>query len=96
MKKNVFFTVDETIEYYSVSKQFIIKCIEHRWIVPCETEKLNLDKEDIARILLINDLKNELGVNDEGVPIILHLVDQIHLMKKKFNDCLNKINENDI
>jgi chaperone modulatory protein CbpM len=33
---------------------------------------------DVARARLIRDLKREMGVNDDGVGIILDLVDQVH------------------
>jgi chaperone modulatory protein CbpM len=33
---------------------------------------------DLARAWLIRDLRDDLGVNDEGVAIVLDLVDQLH------------------
>src|ERR1700761_6103750 len=33
---------------------------------------------DLARAQLIFDLRGPMGVNEEGVAVILHLVDQIH------------------
>jgi chaperone modulatory protein CbpM len=38
--------------------------------------ELTFSDADIARAQLIRDLKNDLGVNDEGVGVILNLVDQ--------------------
>jgi chaperone modulatory protein CbpM len=37
---------------------------------------------DVARAHLIRDLKGDFGVNDEGVDIILHLVDQLHGLRR--------------
>jgi chaperone modulatory protein CbpM len=37
---------------------------------------------DVARARLIDDLKSGFGVNDEGVDVILHLVDQLHGMRR--------------
>jgi chaperone modulatory protein CbpM len=37
-----------------------------------------MDDEDLARIRLIRDLKEDFGVNDEGMSIILHLLDQLN------------------
>jgi chaperone modulatory protein CbpM len=36
---------------------------------------------DVARACLILDLR-ELGVNDEGIPIVLDLVDQVHGLRR--------------
>src|SRR3974390_3840111 len=37
---------------------------------------------DIARAQLIRDLKEDVGVNDEGIPIILDLIDQMHGLRR--------------
>jgi len=37
---------------------------------------------DVARARLIRDLKIDLGVNDEGVDVILHLLDQLHGLRR--------------
>jgi len=43
---------------------------------------------DIARSRLIHDLTMDLGVNGEGVPIILGLVDQLHGVRGVLRDLL--------
>lgn len=48
---------------------------------PTDPINLLLDEEDLARIMLIKELQENLGVNDEGVPIILYLVDQLHHLR---------------
>jgi chaperone modulatory protein CbpM len=37
---------------------------------------------DVERAHLIRDLKADLGVNDEGVDVILHLLDQLHGLRR--------------
>jgi hypothetical protein len=46
------------------------------------------DQEDIARIQLIWDLKSQMGVNDEAVPVIMRLVDQLNRMHLELKDFL--------
>ena len=46
------------------------------WLIPAEDEgQANFSDLDLARAHLINDLKGDIGVNDEGVAVILHLLD---------------------
>ncbi|MGA2143236.1 MAG: hypothetical protein ABSG94_12590 [Brevinematales bacterium] len=71
------FEITEVIEKYEVDEIFIIDCIEREWIIPIDIKKTLLDIEDISRILLIKDLKEVFGVNDEAIPVILHLIDQL-------------------
>jgi chaperone modulatory protein CbpM len=53
--------------------------IEEEWLLPEATDaELAFSEADIARAQLISDLTKELGVNSEGVGVILHLLDQVH------------------
>jgi chaperone modulatory protein CbpM len=53
--------------------------IDEAWLVPRLTEAgLLLSEVDLARAGLIRHLRGEIGVNDEGVGIILNLIDQVH------------------
>jgi chaperone modulatory protein CbpM len=45
---------------------------------------------DLARAQLIRDL-GELGVNDEGIPVILDLVDQLHGLRRILRELLSTI-----
>lgn len=53
--------------------------IEQQWLLPEQASgTANFSEIDLGRAHLIRDLKADFGVNDEGVDVILHLVDQIH------------------
>ena len=41
---------------------------------------------DVARAHLILDLQNNMGVNSAGLSIILHLIDQMHDMRRLMSD----------
>ena len=43
-------------------------------------------EQDLARARLIQDLKGDLGVNDEGIALVLHLVDQIYGLRCLLRD----------
>jgi len=59
--------------------------IEQQWLIPDRTTAdISFSETDVARAHLIRDLKTDLGVNDEGVDVILHLVDQLHGLRKAF------------
>lgn len=53
--------------------------LEQQWLIPEETSSgMSFSDRDMARARLIQDLKGDFGVNDEGVDVVLHLVDQLH------------------
>jgi chaperone modulatory protein CbpM len=53
--------------------------IEEEWLIPRREEgREEFSDADVARAHLIRDLKTDIGVNDAGVGVILHLIDQLH------------------
>jgi chaperone modulatory protein CbpM len=61
--------------------------IEQQWLVPDRTTAdTSFSDTDLARAHLIRDLKGDFGVNDEGIDVILHLVDQLHGLRRAFDE----------
>ena len=57
--------------------------IDQQWLIPDQTSaEMSFSDTDVARAHLIRDLKGDFGVNDEGVDVILHLVDQLHGLRR--------------
>jgi chaperone modulatory protein CbpM len=66
--------------------------IEAGWLCP-GSDKRELDslsEADLARAQLICDLKDEFGINDEGVEVILDLLDQIHGLRLVMRQMLKR------
>jgi chaperone modulatory protein CbpM len=64
--------------------------IEQRWLIPEATPSgPAFSERDMARARLILDLRGTFGVNDEGIDVILHLLDQMHGMR----DALARLRE---
>jgi chaperone modulatory protein CbpM len=62
------------------------------WLVPPQTEpELMFSDVDLARAQLIHDLREDFGVNDEGVSVILHLVDQMHGLRRSMQGLLDEM-----
>jgi chaperone modulatory protein CbpM len=72
--------LEEAAKICGVSCEIITRFIEEEWILPADHATPYLDSEDMARVKLIWELHNEFGVNDEAMPIILHLLDQLNRM----------------
>ena len=66
--------------------------IREEWLIPGQSAgELTFSDADIARVQLIRDLKNDLGVNDEGVGVILSLVDQVHGLRGVLTEVLRSV-----
>src|SRR5947209_2697283 len=65
--------------------------IEDGWLLPRANEDAERFSDiDLARAHLIRDLA-ELGVNDEGIPVVLDLVDQLHGLRRRLRDLVSAI-----
>ncbi len=57
--------------------------IDAEWLHPRSHEGIwRFSEMDLARAQLILELKHDLGVNDEGVTVVLDLVDQINGLRR--------------
>jgi chaperone modulatory protein CbpM len=66
--------------------------IEAGWLVPPQTEpELMFADVDLARAQLIRDLRDDFGVNDEGISVILHLIDQMHGLRRSMQGLLEEM-----
>lgn len=69
--------------------------IKEEWLVPREdVTGQEFSDVDIARAHLIKDLKHDLGVNDEGIGVILNLIDQVHGLRRTLRDLLQTVRNN--
>ena len=85
MKQIIQFSVREICEGCGLPESEIKRFIEEEWIIPSDPEELLFDEEDRARLELIRELQLDFGVNDEAVPIILRLLDQLHLLRLRIS-----------
>ena len=77
MSKHAFLTSS------GVEAQMLEFWIEQHWLIPAQTDaELSFSDTDVARAHLIRDLKGVFGINDEGVDVILHLLDQLHGLRR--------------
>jgi hypothetical protein len=61
----------------------ILRFVENSLISPYNFDELLFDEEDLARLRLISNLQEQCEPNEESLEVILHLIDQIHYLKKK-------------
>jgi chaperone modulatory protein CbpM len=67
--------------------------IEEGWLLPRRDRDLTFSEGDVARAQLILDLTREMGVNDEGIGIILSLVDQMHGLRRVLRELMQASHE---
>ncbi|HLI10973.1 MAG TPA: hypothetical protein VKY65_05190 [Alphaproteobacteria bacterium] len=68
--------------------------IERRWVQPerAADGQWLFQEIDVARVRLVYDLRHQLGVHDEVVPLVLSLLDQVYELRctlKAMNEALS-------
>lgn len=79
----------EFLVHCRIEAQVLETWIEAGWLVP-HTHDHSRDFSDVdaARARLIRDLKEDMGVNDEGVGVVLTLLDQMYGLRATLRGCL--------
>jgi chaperone modulatory protein CbpM len=73
-----------------IDAQVLETWVEYGWIAR-RRDPRELSDVDLARVQLIRDLKDDMGVNDEGVAVILDLVDQIHGLRRTLRGLMGAV-----
>ncbi|HEY5970986.1 MAG TPA: chaperone modulator CbpM [Pseudoxanthomonas sp.] len=75
--------LEEFLSGSGIERAAMERWIENEWIILSTTAaRAELTEIDAARAYLVRDLIGDFGVNDEGVEVALHLVDQIHGLRR--------------
>ena len=64
--------------------------IDEGWVRPERQRGVLIFREiDVARVRLIHDLRRDLAIGDEALPVVLNLLDQLYAMRRR----LRAVNE---
>ena len=80
-------TIQQVVAEIEVSEGEVTRWIEQSWVLPGEEEgELLFDDVDRARIQLIVELRRDLEVNDEAIPVVLRLLDQVYGLRRTLDE----------
>ena len=78
------FSLTEVYEITGVDRPTLTAFVQREWIYPAGEEEF--DQEDVARVRLIQELRDNFGANDEAIPLILHLMDQLYYLRHQVRE----------
>jgi chaperone modulatory protein CbpM len=77
------FTLQQVVSEVGVTETDLQLWIEQRWVLPHRREdSFVFDDVDLARARLIRELRVDLMVNEEAIPVVLSLLDQVHALRR--------------
>jgi chaperone modulatory protein CbpM len=87
-------TEREFLERARLDRRTLTVWIEEEWLIPSGAAgELAFTDMDLARANLIRDLKDNMGVNDAGLGVALHLLDQMHALRRALAAALESARE---
>lgn len=76
-------TLQQLAAEIEISEGEITGWIEQKWVLPGEDGgRLLFDDADQARVRLIAELRGDLGINDDALPVVLRLLDQVYGLRQ--------------
>ena len=76
-----------------LTRHEILLSVESGWLVPADErdgERLYLDV-DVARARLIHELRDDLALGEDALPVVLSLIDQLHAARFRLNVLLDAL-----
>ncbi len=68
--------------------------VQQDWVIPLHEEGAYFfDEADKARIELIIELRRDMAINDEAVPVILNLLDQLYGLRRTLGEIRDAVRE---
>lgn len=83
--------VHEFIARVRVEQEVVERWVAAGWLLPERGTEMNFSEVDLARARLIKDLTMDFGVNDEGISLILHLLDQMHGLRRSLREVAEEL-----
>ncbi len=80
------------VEIEGVSERELRVWIESGWVRPARGEAdYTFTELDVARVGLVADLRLRMGINDEAMPVVLDLMDQMYGLRRELRRVLGVI-----
>lgn len=94
-------SVESLIGHFSgLTREDIEEWISHDWVRPDgHPGNYEFRQIDVARVRLIHQLRGDMQVNDEALPIVLSLLDQLYDQRRRMrelSEALSRLAPSDI
>ena len=83
------------IEVSGLDDDDLLRWIDNAWVRPDGEPGRYLFREiDVARVRLILELRDEMQVNEEALPVVLSLLDQLYALRRQARQLTRAMEQN--
>jgi chaperone modulatory protein CbpM len=77
-----------------VPREELTLWIERRWVLPIAANgDYVFNEADLARAQMIAELRHDLAIDDEAIPLVLDLVDQLYAARRRLRQLLGALRD---
>ena len=67
-----------------LDRRDLVRWVENRWVLPERRDQAWIFHEvDVARVELILEIRHEYAIDDEALPLVLGLLDQVYGLRRQ-------------
>lgn len=86
--------LSEVLALCGIEREELARWIERRWVMPIASNgDFLFNDTDLARVQMIVEFRSDLALDDEALPTVLGLVDQLHATRRRFRQLVQIICE---
>lgn len=72
----------------------LVLWVERRWVLPVQQDgDFVFSEADIARVQMIIDLRHDMGIDDEAMPVVLDLLDKLYGVRRQMRELLAAVGD---
>ncbi len=84
----------ELVVEFDWPREDLVLWVERRWVLPVEQDgDFVFSDADIARVQMIIELRRDMGIDDEAMPVVLDLLDKLYGVRRQMRDLLSAVGE---
>src|SRR6266436_10368641 len=75
---------DLLVHLKELERRELVRWVENRWVLPeRRNETWVFHEVDVARVELILEIRHEFAIDDEAMPLVLGLLDQVYDLRRQ-------------
>ena len=84
--------VSVTAQFTDLTVVELTHWVELGWVMPDTEDTVLVFREiDVARVRLIHDLRHDMDIGEDAIPLVLSLLDQIYDLRGRMNAVLTAV-----
>ena len=75
-----------------LERRELLRWVEERWVLPEQrAETWVFHEVDVARVELIIEIRRDFAVDDEAMPLVLSLLDQVYSLRRQMRRLVDAV-----